>query len=335
MHKELNAMKYGAEALKHWWDSNSAKTLGAILPIPLYNKDNAAAANDPTASTSKIRAETVSSRGGIKAAELAGSIMRNQNSKKGQQDIYRWYFEFILGYIIQFPDTSHTRFGSYGDAASEIIVHLFLYLNFLGVIRDSKDSGDFNHMEQNLYNALHDPATLTELAVLSLYSQAIAHPFMKFIRSSESQNVLELGYYYSSIISHIQRLIDNPSLLLETVGASYQEATLDGCIWQWPEAVLTVQQLYQDEQLPFLKPALLVFLHGAKLGWSHFMREFEPGGRIDSLSPLQREAAAMRPTNDHSESAFGKLRQSYRARPSLSLYMRNAKLLHKHNSTEE
>ncbi|TFY77192.1 hypothetical protein EWM64_g6821 [Hericium alpestre] len=88
MHKELNAMKYGAEALKAWWDSDSAKALSAFPPIPLYNKDNAATAADLTASTSKIHAKTISSRGGIKAAELAGSIMWNQNSKKGQQDIY-------------------------------------------------------------------------------------------------------------------------------------------------------------------------------------------------------------------------------------------------------
>lgn len=335
MHKELNALKYGAKAMKDWWDSDDAKAIGAVPPIPLYNEDNAAAILDPTSSSSKARAEAVTSRGAIKLAELAGSIMRDKNSKKGQQDVYRWYFEWVLGYLIQFPDTSNTRFGSYGDAASELLVHLLLYIDFLDVVRDAKGSGEHNHMEQNVYDALHDPSTLTELAVLSLYSQAIAHPFILFIRSSESQNVLELGQYYSGITAHIQKLVDNPSLLLETTGASYKDATLDGHIWQRPEAVLTVQQLYQDGHLPFLRPTLLAFLRGAKHGWEVFMHEFQPGGRIDSSTPSERAAAAMRTTNDHSESAFGKLRQSYHARPSLSLYMRNAGFVHKHNHTEE
>lgn len=335
MHKELNALKYGAKAMKDWWDSDEAKAMGAVPPIPLYNEDNAAAILDPTSSSSKARAEAVTSRGAIKLAELAGSIMRDKNSKKGQQDVYRWYFEWVLGYLVQFPDTSNTRFGSYGDAASELLVHLLLYVDFLEVVRDAKGSGEHNHMEQNVYDALRDPSTLTELAVLSLYSQAVAHPFIRFIRSSESQNVLELGQYYSGITAHIQKLAKNPSLLLETTGASYEDATLDGRIWQRPEAVLTVQQLYQDGHLPFLRPALLVFLRGAKHGWEVFMHEFRPGGRIDSSTPSERTAAAMRTTNDHSESAFGKLRQSYHARPSLSLYMRNAGFVHKHNHTEE
>ena len=179
-----------------------------------FNEDNAAVVADATASTSKARANVVSSRGAVKLTELAGSLMRNKDSKKGHQDIYRWYFEWVLGYAVQFPDTSNTRFGSYGDGAAELLVHLFLYVTFLDVIRDSKGTGELNHMEQNIYDALHDPPTLTELAVLTLYSQAVAHPFMKFIRSSEMQNALELGPYYSSVIAHIGKLIHNPSLLL-------------------------------------------------------------------------------------------------------------------------
>lgn len=334
MHKELNAMKYGAKAMKEWWDSSEAKAMGAVLPILLYNKDNAAAASDPTASTAKARAEAVTSRGGIKATELAGGIMRHKNSKKGQQDTYRWYFEFVLGYMIQFPDTSNTRFGSYGDGASELVVHLPIYIDFLVTVRDAKGTGEFNNMEQNLYKALQDPPTLTELAVLSLYSQAVVHPFMAYIRSSISQNVLDLGPYYLKVIAHCQALIDDPDLLLITVGDSYRRATLGGQLWQRPEAILTVQKLYQDQQLPFLRHVLVVFLHGAQDGWKHFMSEFSPGGKIDSASPAHRRAAAMRTTNDHSESAFAKLRQSYHFRPSLSLLTRNARIVHKHNDTE-
>jgi uncharacterized membrane protein len=48
------------------------------------------------------------------------------------------------------------------------------FLEFLEFVRDSKKKHVFTNMEKNLYNALKDPATLTELAVLALYAQAIS-----------------------------------------------------------------------------------------------------------------------------------------------------------------
>jgi len=47
-------------------------------------------------------------------------------------------------------------------------------------------------MEKNLYNALQDPPTLTELAVLALYGQAVYHPYVSQIRG-QNMNMLDLG----------------------------------------------------------------------------------------------------------------------------------------------
>ncbi|TFY76137.1 hypothetical protein EWM64_g7875 [Hericium alpestre] len=184
MHKEMNAVKWGTKYMEAFWVSETAKELDAPPPIFLFNRDNAAAVADKTATTAKARAEQVSSRGAIKTASLAGAIFRNKYEKKGQQDAYRYFFSEMLGFIVQFPDTSNTRYGSFCDAACELLVNLVIYLEFLDLMRYNKEKGELNHMEQNIFDALHDPSTLTELAVLSLYSQNISQPYAAFIRDT-------------------------------------------------------------------------------------------------------------------------------------------------------
>ena len=55
-------------------------------------------------------------------------------------------------------------------------------------------------MESNLWKALHDPPTLSELAILGLYGEAVFYPYVKAIRSKsesgEMQNMLDLGPLY-------------------------------------------------------------------------------------------------------------------------------------------
>jgi len=73
------------------------------------------------------------------------------------------------------------------------------YIQFLDFIRDNKTNAQFNHMEENLAKALHDNTTLTELAVLTLYSQAITKPYMRMVRApgTEHLNILDLGPLHS------------------------------------------------------------------------------------------------------------------------------------------
>ncbi|KAA1466166.1 hypothetical protein DENSPDRAFT_768715 [Dentipellis sp. KUC8613] len=335
MHKDLNAVKWGAKYMEEFWHTEEAMELGAIAPRALHNKDNAATIADEKATTSKARAEKLAARGGVKTTSLAGAIFRNKHDSKGQQDSYRWFFQENLVYSIQFPDTSNTRFGSHCEAASELLVNNRLYIQFLEVVRSSKETGVFNHMEQNVYDALQDPPTLTELAVLSLYSQAISQPYMRSIRgSSDRANALDLGPFHAQVICHCQKLLENPNLLILGTSSSFKEATLDGQMWERAEAVYAVQSMAQHGQLPFLCHALVAFLKGALIGWQRFTAEFEPGGRIAAASSAERAAAYMRPTNDHSESTLGEYRQAKRHAPSMSLALFNDKMLWRANGTE-
>jgi negative regulator of genetic competence, sporulation and motility len=52
-----------------------------------------------------------------------------------------------------FPDTSNTRFGSFGGASSELITYLLQYLDFMDVIQWSKVNPTLTNIEKNLRNA--------------------------------------------------------------------------------------------------------------------------------------------------------------------------------------
>jgi hypothetical protein len=62
-----------------------------------------------------------------------------------------------------------------------LLLYCDKFLEFLEFVKDVKNKGRFTNMEKNLYDALQDPATLTELAVLALYAQAISHPYIRHI----------------------------------------------------------------------------------------------------------------------------------------------------------
>jgi hypothetical protein len=84
-------------------------------------------------------------------------------------------------------------------------------------------------MEQNLWNALHCTATLTEFAVLALYAQAISHPYMQEICSASEKkvNMLDLGPLHKKVYFHIQCIIGNPTFLIGP-DASYHAGAMDG-----------------------------------------------------------------------------------------------------------
>ncbi|PCH40969.1 hypothetical protein WOLCODRAFT_16798 [Wolfiporia cocos MD-104 SS10] len=258
MHKDLNAVKGGNAGLRDFW-----KVSGLTGPILLMNRDNDAAASTggPAA---KARAEVESDGGGIKTTKLAGAKFRHKYDKKGQQDSYRIFFEAssAVGTTVRFPDTSNTRYQSHCLAAEELLVHLPLYIEFLEAIRDKKDNHQFNHMEANLYKALHDIPTLTGLSVLALYSQAICHPYLWQIHgpNQDSSNLLELGPLHDHIKTHCQHVIEEPALLLDP-SADYQEGSLDGKLWERPQVIYTVKRLMPD--LSHLRPALIAFFKGA------------------------------------------------------------------------
>src|SRR3954447_11036484 len=107
-----------------------------------------------------------------------------------------------VGKIFTFPDTSNTRFQSHCEAATVLLQYLPHFKNFLLFVRDKKQQRRFSNMEQNLWNALNCKATLTELAVLALYAQAISHPYMRAVRgpANEQVNMLDLGPLHHKVL---------------------------------------------------------------------------------------------------------------------------------------
>ncbi|KAI0054449.1 hypothetical protein BV25DRAFT_1888666 [Artomyces pyxidatus] len=334
MHKELNSVKGGNRAMQEFWILS-----GITPPILLANRDNAATldgiADGATPSTAaEIRAAEVSSRGGVKTTELAGALFNHKDDKKGAHDTYRNYLREHYGRKTNFPDTSNTRYQTYCDGAGEIIVFKEGLLELLNLIKDKKTTRTLNHMEQNVYNALQDAPTLTEMSVLVLYAQAVTHPYMRFIRGSGSGNgnMLNYGPFHRDVLSFIQKLIDNPSLLL-AANATSETGSMDGLDWFRPEAFEAVQKLAPD--LPHLEGALVAFLRGALATWERFTSEFAPGGLIDQATASERERAWMPATNDANEGALGSFRLHARMKPSSTVHAYNAQATYSHNNTED
>jgi hypothetical protein len=333
MHKDLNSVKGGNKAMMAWWGENNVPG-----PIRLANRDNAAVLNDMVETTDSTtpaerRAMDVTACGGVKAASIAGAIFNHKDDKKGYQDAHKRYFEPITGKWKKFPDTSNTRYQSYGEAAAELITYTKEYLDLLNTVRLGKIKKVYNHMEANLVAALKDTATLTELAVLALYAQAISHPYMRKVRGPRTEhiNMLNMGPLHDEVKSHVQKVMDHPKILVSS-DASYVNGALHGEKWQRLDAVTAVLKL--SPGLPSLQPLLVAFFGGALTTWERFTSEFAPGSPIDLASAEDKEKAWMPPTNDVNEGALGSYRLYIRKKPTTTIEQYNALAMFNFNNTE-
>jgi hypothetical protein len=336
MHKDMNAGKGGDTEMQSFWPEEEIPG-----PVLLANRDNAPVINDidsdsETLKASETRALNVTNSGATKFTLLMGMYVKHKDDKKGQQDMFRYFMESVLGpgILLSYPDTSNTRYQSSGKAAGEIIVHHPYYVQFMEFIRDGKTTKKFNHLEKNLYAALHDIPTLTELCVLALYAQAITHPYMRQIRGpgTEQINMLELGPLHAQVKVHVQKIIDDPDMLLSPT-CSYKTGAMDGKEWERPEVITAVHNKSQD--LPYLKPLLVRYFRGALTTWERFTSEFAAQGVIDLATPAEKEKAWMPPTNDVNEGALGSYRVFIRKKPNTSMHMYNAIAMCARNGTEQ
>jgi hypothetical protein len=60
--------------------------------------------------------------GGVKLTSLAGAVFAHKDKKKGQQDSLQVYLKSIVGYMVCFPSTSSTQYGSTCEAAAELLI---------------------------------------------------------------------------------------------------------------------------------------------------------------------------------------------------------------------
>lgn len=333
-HKDANTVKGGYAALVEHW-----KKSGLPGPVLLANKDNAVVlaeienVKSDDLTPAQARAILVTACGAIRATTIAGFIFNHKDDKKGQQDTFRFWF-LSKGIPLNFPDTSNTRYGSHCEAAAVLIQYLKLFLEFLDFVRDKKDKRIFTHMEANLKKALECPFTLTEFSVLTLYSQAITHPYMRRIRGpgTENLNMLEAGPLHKDVQKHIEKVIENPNLLLSK-DTTYETGSMDGKEWERPGAVKAVLEM--SPSLPHLKDALVAFFKGALETWKRFTSEFDSDGLIDNASAHQRELAWMPATNDMNEGVLGSFRVFMRNKPRTTLHQFNAQAMYARNDTQD
>jgi hypothetical protein len=231
----MNSVKGGNARMMAFWDD-----AGIVGPMKLFNQDNAAAAA-LGGSAAHQQAGDNSQAGDVKLTSLAGAVFANKDKKKGQQDSLQVYLQSVISYMVSFPNTSSTHYQSHCCAAAKLLVRQEFYRQFLELVHDLKEKCSFTNIEQNIYLALDDDPTITELCVLTLYAQAVSHPYMRLVRSPEAAetNLLDLGPVHNKVKAHCRAIIANPDLLISAT-TSYKTGSIDRKIWERPDAVYAV-----------------------------------------------------------------------------------------------
>lgn len=338
MHKDQNSFKGGNVRMQaNWKRAYSTYSFGEQVERRRCPQSSLTRARRQAGHGGGDRYLEASAFGGAKVAALAGAIFNNRYDKKGQGDTYIAFMEDQLdAFIKRFPQMNNTRFGSYGEAAGELLERLPLYLKFLEHIRLKKMTPAWTNIELNVYNALKDPATLTELTVLALYQQVITHPYMRMVRRPEGEalNALDLGPLHVQIREHCQKLIDKPELLLDFDRDCHVLASFDGKPWVRPGLVDAIRELDARDELPHLRKMLVAFLEGALVTWIRFSSEYAPGGLIDGMTDAEKEKAYLPATNDRNEGALGFYIVFARNNPSATLQTYNALACFTRNHTQ-
>ncbi|THU79225.1 hypothetical protein K435DRAFT_698291 [Dendrothele bispora CBS 962.96] len=329
MHKEMNSFKGGCVGMEQFWAANNLEG-----PKKMYNRDNAAAVQLAPSTDASRRANEITKGGAVKVASLCGAVFRHKDRKRGAQDTLRFFFDSVLGFVISFPDTNNTRFQSHAEACAVLITYLELFIQFLIYVKENKVSRKLNHMEQNVLDGLQCIPTRHEICVITLYWLSISVPYMREVRGPyrEKDNVLELGKLHRHVVAFIDVLINDPNLLIGS-DASYEKGSLDGQLWERPEAFYAVHR--HIPHLPHLQGVLIAFLKGARETWLRFSSEYADGGAISKATSEQIERAWMESTNDLCEGDFATFRQASRRNPTMSLVQYNSRKMFKKNGTSD
>ncbi|KAF8810467.1 hypothetical protein BYT27DRAFT_7221984 [Phlegmacium glaucopus] len=204
-HKDLNTVRGGYAAVIKWWSENKIEP-----PILLANRDNAA---------HNQRAFEMTSRGGVKATQLAGAIFNHKDDKKGHHDTFWWW-----------------------------------------CLHDNKQSSKFNHMEQNLWNALHCSATKTELARIIGDPTFLIGPTASFEMGSLDGE----EWHYPDVIKAINKM--EPELpYLKPLLVTFFKATVEEKKLAWMPATNNVDEgaLGSFRVLMRKQPQLTLLQHNA------------------------------------------------------------------------
>jgi hypothetical protein len=200
-------------------------------------------------------------------------------------------------------------------------------------VRDKKEKMAFNHLEGNLYKALHDLPTLTELCAMVLYGVTVSFPYASHVRgqSTETVNILDLDPFHTRVKQHVQSIIDDPDILFGH-NISLESAILEGKSCVRLDAVEGVRKL--APALPHLRDVTIAYFKSTVPAWERFTSEFEEGGMIDGMSDEEKADACMPTTNDANEGILGQLREDKKRRPNATTHAFNARAMFSRNNTQ-
>lgn len=319
MHKELNCCVAFNEGMMAYYEENPE----IEPPVLLANKDNDATiqlAEETGESTAAVqRALKVSERGGVKLIGLFGALVNHKDDKKGLHDVYENYFRPTIGAGVRFPDTSNTRYQSFGRGAARLITYLEQHRRFMDFVKDSKSKRALNHLEQNVVKGINCPKTVSQMVALVLFCMAVMHPYALHVRGpgTEKLNILDLGPFHLSVKVHMKKLINDVSILTSPSADSYKSATLDGQPWSdlpaWEACIRLIPSL------PDVTPLTVAGLKRALERFERFTTEFDEGGLIDQSTAAERAAGNMPSTNDANEGLLGMWRRFSRESPSSTI----------------
>jgi hypothetical protein len=243
-------------------------------------------------------------RGVIRAVSLAAAILNHSDDDRGEHDTWWWWMERKTGQIIMFPDASNSRYGSFGDSAIILLLFRVEIRKYLVEMRAHKTSQTFVNIQKNLYELLDDLPTLTKLAVMALYTQAISRPLMAYVRSHINDNSLLMGPIYECVKSHAQAIADAPDLVLSSNASPKTGSVFGTEVWDMLEIMYGIQALRQQEKLPNLEPLFIAFARGASKTMERFTKEYVPDSVIASLTPSRQRRGRCTLVNDENEGAL-------------------------------
>jgi hypothetical protein len=329
MHKDLNWTKAGDTAMRAAYDELDL----AERPIELPNKATAEARAAEKKSKGerkleaaekyagklpgKKRTETVP-RGGVPLVGQAAALLNHKDDNRGDHDTWRFFMETKTGELLSFPDASNIRYGSNTDGATVLIVHRDVTIEYLDKQRRHKASQAFVNIQENVFNALHDPPSLTELVVLGAYGQTISRPFMAWVRGNNNQNSLLMKPIYERVIQKTESFIANPDIVLGEDAIATSGTIFEADEWDSPEFFRAFHELRRQNLLPNLEALWVAFCKGALGAMKRFTREYAEGGAIAQLTPKRQKRGRTTLTNDENEGALAAANEAKRKNPTMS-----------------
>ncbi|KAF7360906.1 hypothetical protein MSAN_01120500 [Mycena sanguinolenta] len=272
------------------------------------------------------RALKASQRGAHKLVSICGNLFRHKDDKRGHQDLHRHFFTKVKFDItgehstIKFPDTSNVRYGSHNAGAAELVTYHAAYLEFLSIIRNSKQTPGLNHSEQNAFNGLNDIPTMTECCVMTLYKNAISDPYMAMTRRP-GVNHIDLGPLHARIL--IFYLIPQYPALMSPLMENLSVTNSPSIPYiSWPPGS------------PHLEIILVAFLKATLPAWERFSSEFSDNSIISQLSPAEKLLICIPANNVMNEGLLGGWRVHSRTRSATTISNFSAQTAYHRNDTE-